>query len=101
VGGRLLEEGDGIVGVTYAGEVYGVSQAVAGKLAEVAPIVLIRIAGEPNSLSQEQLQETPQGAELPAVAAGHVIAWNPEPPLTFEAAAAAADVLAAEIAGKG
>ncbi|MGC4943836.1 ABC transporter substrate-binding protein [Kribbella sp. DT2] len=198
---------DLMVGVTYAGEVYGVSADVAGKLTEVAPIVLIRIAGEPelkdvigrfhelavalggtaedgeavltaaleklsgaadgvrvmalsggtptdayvanppywpslrlladagvpfvptsatggwevvhwtdlgsshpadillydqrpNSLGAEQLAEIPQWAELPAVAAGHVLAWNPEPPLTFEAAAAAADALTAEITKK-
>ena len=51
----------------------------------------------PNSLAQNQLAEIPEWAELPAVAAGHVIAWNPEPPLTFEAAAAAADALTAAI----
>ncbi|GAB3835899.1 ABC transporter substrate-binding protein [Kribbella italica] len=196
---------DLVVGVTYAGEVYGVSEAVAGKLAEIAPILLIRIAGEPdlkdvigrfhalaealggtaedseqqlsdalarltsaadgvqvlafsggtptdayvanpaywptlrlladagvtfaptsakggwevvqwtdlgsshpagiylydqrpNSLGAEQLAEIPAWSELPAVAAGHVLAWNPEPPLTFEAAAASADTLAAAIA---
>ncbi len=198
---------DLIVGVTYAGEVYGLSEAVAGKLAELAPVALIRIAGEPeltdvigrfhvlaeslggtaeddeaalsealekltsaatgvqvlafsggtptdayvanpaywpalrlladagvpfaptsakggwevvkwtdlgsshpadiylydqrpNSLGKEQLQEIPEWADLTAVAAGHVIAWNPEPPLTFEAAAAAADTLTAAIVQK-
>ncbi|GAB2574469.1 ABC transporter substrate-binding protein [Kribbella endophytica] len=198
---------DLIVGVTYAGEVYGVSEAVAGKLGELAPIVLIRIAGEPefkdvvgrfhalaealggtaeddeaalssalerlggaadgvqvlafsggtptdayvanpaywpalrlladagvpfaptsakggwevvkwtdlgsshpadiflydqrpNSLGADQLAEIPEWAELPAVATGQVLPWNPEPPLTFEAAAAAADALTAAIAQK-
>jgi iron complex transport system substrate-binding protein len=194
---------DLIVGVSYAGEVYGVSETVAAKLADVAPILLIRIAGEPdletiigrfhelaqaltddarddevslrttlarlteavrqqpgvrvlalsggtptdayvanpaywpslrlladagvsfapttatggwevvkwtdlgtshaadillydqrpNSLGDEQLAAIPEWAELSAVQAGQVLPWNPEPPLTFAAAAASADAL--------
>jgi iron complex transport system substrate-binding protein len=38
---------DLLVGVSYAGEVYGLSEDVAAKLGELAPILLIRIAGEP------------------------------------------------------
>jgi iron complex transport system substrate-binding protein len=38
---------DLLVGVSYAGEVYGLSEGVAAKLGELAPILLIRIAGEP------------------------------------------------------
>ncbi|MFI5708868.1 ABC transporter substrate-binding protein [Kribbella sp. NPDC051620] len=38
---------DLVVGVSYAGEVYGLSEDVAAKLGELAPILLIRIAGEP------------------------------------------------------
>ncbi|MEV6417764.1 ABC transporter substrate-binding protein [Kribbella sp. NPDC051718] len=38
---------DLVVGVSYAGEVYGLSEGVAAKLGELAPILLIRIAGEP------------------------------------------------------
>lgn len=36
-----------VVGVSYAGEMYGVSENVAAKLADIAPIVVVRIAGEP------------------------------------------------------
>ncbi|MEV6285762.1 ABC transporter substrate-binding protein [Kribbella sp. NPDC051770] len=39
-------EPDLVVSVSYAGEVYGVSEAVAAQLREVAPVVLIRIAGD-------------------------------------------------------
>lgn len=184
---------DLIVGVSYGGEVYGVSETVAAELADVAPILLIRIDGEPelatiigrfhelsealtgdaqdneesfrttlarltesvqrqpgvrvlalsggtptdayvanpaywpslrlladagvpfapttakggwevvkwtdlgtthaagillydqrpNSLGDEQLAAIPEWAELPAVRAGQVLPWNPEPPLTF------------------
>jgi iron complex transport system substrate-binding protein len=194
---------DLIVGVSYAGEVYGVSETVAAKLADIGPILLIRIAGEPdlktiigrfhelaqaltddarddeeslrttlarlteavrqqpgvrvlalsggtptdayvanpaywpslrlladagvpfapttatggwevvkwtdlgtshaadillydqrpNSLGDEQLAAIPAWAELSAVQAGQVLPWNPEPPLTFAAAAASADAL--------
>lgn len=38
---------DLLVGVSYGGEVYGLSEGVAAKLGELAPIALIRIAGEP------------------------------------------------------
>jgi iron-desferrioxamine transport system substrate-binding protein len=38
---------DLLVGVSYAGEVYGLSEGVAARLGELAPILLIRIAGEP------------------------------------------------------
>ncbi|HET6297663.1 MAG TPA: ABC transporter substrate-binding protein [Kribbella sp.] len=187
---------DLLVGVSYAGEVYGVSETVAAKLADIAPILLIRIAGDPaletvigrfhelaealgttpdapddeteltsaiarlneqpavqvtalsggtptdayvanpaywpslrllaeagvpftpttakggwevvkwtdlptshpadillydqrpNSLGDEQLATIPAWSEHPAVRAGNVLPWNPEPPLTFEAAAA-------------
>lgn len=37
---------DLVVGVTYAGEVYGVSEDVAAQLAAIAPTVLIGIAGD-------------------------------------------------------
>ncbi len=199
---------DLLVGVTYAGEVYGVSEAVAAKLSDLAPAVLIRIAGEPsletiigrfhqlaesltdtsaapddeadltsaiakltaavndqpavrvtalsggtptdayvanpaywpslrflaeagvpftptpakggwevvkwtdlatshpadillydqrpNSLSAEQLATIPAWSEHPA---RHVLPWNPEPPLTFETAAAFVDTLTATITG--
>lgn len=195
---------DLVVGVTYAGEVYGVSEAVAGELSDLAPVVLIRIAGEPfltdvigrfhelakalggtaadnesaltaaidklggagvqvlalsggtptdayvanpaywpslrlladavpfaptsatggwavvkwtdlgtshpadillydqrpNSLGADQLAEIAPWTELPAVADGQVLAWNPEPPLTYESAASAVDALASAIAQK-
>jgi len=202
---------DLVVGVTYAGEVYGVSETVAAKLADIAPVLLIRIAGDPaletvigrfhelaqaltsdapdddadltsaiarltaavneqpavrvtalsggtptdayvanpaywpslrlladaglpvtpttakggwevvqwtdlptshpadillydqrpNSLGAEQLATIPAWSEHPAVRAGRVLPWNPEPPLTFETAAAFVNALTTALTTDG
>jgi iron complex transport system substrate-binding protein len=40
----------------------------------------------PNSLGADRLATIPGWSEVPAVRAGNVRAWNPEPPLTYAAA---------------
>ncbi|NEA30654.1 ABC transporter substrate-binding protein [Streptomyces sp. SID13031] len=51
----------------------------------------------PNSLGDDQLATIPAWAEIPAVRAGQVLPWNPEPPLTFETTAASVDTLTTAI----
>ncbi|MEU0090541.1 DUF6790 family protein [Kribbella sp. NPDC006257] len=49
--------------------------------------------GSGDAVDPELIAAIPEWAELPAVRAGQVLPWNPEPPLTFQAAAASADAL--------
>lgn len=86
---------DLVVGVSYAGEVYGVSETVAGKLAETAPILLIRIAGEPtletiisrfHQLAEALTSDVPDGAaELAEAVAELTSVLNEQPDLRVTA----------------
>jgi iron complex transport system substrate-binding protein len=68
-----------------------------GELASSHPADILLYDQRPNSLGDEQLADIPEWAELPAVRSGQVLAWNPEPPLTFAAAATSIDTLTAAI----
>ncbi|MGW6278509.1 ABC transporter substrate-binding protein [Kribbella sp. NPDC055071] len=57
-------------------------------LATSHPADVLLYDQRPNSLNAESLATIPAWSELPAVAAGKVLPWNPEPALTYETAAA-------------
>jgi iron complex transport system substrate-binding protein len=69
-------------------------------LATSHPADILLYDQRPNSLSDEQLATIPAWSELPAVRAGHVLPWNPEPPLTFEIAATFVTALTTSMKGQ-
>jgi iron complex transport system substrate-binding protein len=62
-------------------------------LARSHPADVLLYDQRPNSLNAESLATIPAWSALPAVAAGKVLPWNPEPALTYEAAAAFVNTL--------
>ena len=64
------------------------------ELATNHPADLVLYDQRPNSLSADRLADIPGWSEVPGVRTGKVLAWNPEPPLTFTAAAAFVTTLA-------
>ncbi|GAA0963471.1 hypothetical protein GCM10009554_82900 [Kribbella koreensis] len=67
------------------------------ELASGHPADILLYDQRPNSLGADQLAEIPAWSEQSAVRSGHVLPWNPEPPLTFAATAASVDALTAAI----
>jgi iron complex transport system substrate-binding protein len=63
------------------------------ELATSHPADVLLYDQRPNSLNAESLATIPAWSELPAVAAGKVLPWNPEPALTYETAAAFVNTL--------
>ena len=57
-------------------------------LATQHPADLVLYDQRPNSLGADRLADIPGWSEVPGVRTGKVLTWNPEPPLTFTAAAA-------------
>ncbi|WP_327632898.1 ABC transporter substrate-binding protein [Kribbella sp. NBC_00482] len=64
------------------------------ELATTHPADLVLYDQRPNSLGADRLADIPGWSEVPGVRTGKVLAWNPEPPLTFTAAAAFVTTLA-------
>lgn len=64
------------------------------ELATSHPADLVLYDQRPNSLGPDRLAEIPGWSEVPGVRTGTVLAWNPEPPLTFTAAAAFVNTVA-------
>jgi iron complex transport system substrate-binding protein len=66
-------------------------------LATSHPADILLYDQRPNSLTAEQLADIPAWSELPAVRAGRVLTWNPEPSLTFQTAAAFVNTVTAAL----
>ncbi|TCC01569.1 ABC transporter substrate-binding protein [Kribbella soli] len=64
------------------------------ELATKHPAGIVLYDQGPNSLGADRLADIPGWSEVPGVRTGKVLPWNPEPPLTFTAAAAFVTTLA-------